>query len=42
MPEVYQCPYTGKPCYDWECSECEVEKEEREWMEELERERREQ
>lgn len=27
------CPYTGKPCDDWNCSECEVEQREREWME---------
>lgn len=29
-----KCPYTGKKCEDWNCNECEVEKAEREWMEE--------
>ena len=23
------CPYTGKPCDDWHCRECEVEKAEK-------------
>lgn len=33
------CPYTGKPCfYSWDCANCEVEAEERLWMEELEEE----
>lgn len=30
-----KCPYTGKPCYDWECIICEVEAEEKKSMEEL-------
>ncbi len=25
-----ECPYTGKPCYEWECDSCEVEMQERE------------
>lgn len=25
-----KCPYTGKPCYEWECDSCEVEMQERE------------
>lgn len=29
-----KCPYTGKKCEDWNCNECEVEKAEREWVEE--------
>lgn len=32
-----RCPYTDKPCYDWNCKECKVEKEEREWMERIAR-----
>ena len=32
----YKCPYTDKPCYDWNCEVCEVEEEERRWMEEME------
>lgn len=31
------CPYTGKKCDDWNCSECEVEKAEREFAEGEER-----
>lgn len=27
------CPYTDKPCEDWNCTECEVEKAEREYLE---------
>lgn len=27
------CPYTDKPCEDWNCTECEVEKAEREYIE---------
>lgn len=31
-----RCPYTDNPCRnDWQCQDCEIEKEEREWMEEL-------
>ena len=29
----YRCPYTDKPCFDWNCFQCEVEKAEREYME---------
>ena len=29
---AYRCPYTDKPCYDWDCDDCEVEAEERAWM----------
>lgn len=32
------CPYTGKYCEKWNCHECEVEKEERKYMEESEEE----
>lgn len=33
------CPYTGKTCFNaWDCANCEVEAEERLWMEELEEE----
>ena len=32
-----RCPYTDNPCYDWNCKECEVEKDEREWMERIAR-----
>ena len=28
-----KCPYTGKPCDDWECAKCEIEKQEKEWAE---------
>lgn len=27
-----KCPYTGKPCYEWECDTCEVEMQEKESM----------
>ena len=27
-----KCPYTGKPCYEWECDTCEVEVREKESM----------
>lgn len=27
-----RCPYTDKPCEDWNCNECKVEQEEREWV----------
>lgn len=37
MKQVYdaeffdgKCPYTGKPCYEWECNTCEVEAQESE------------
>lgn len=26
-----KCPYTGNPCNDWNCLECEIERQEREW-----------
>lgn len=29
-----RCPYTDKPCEDWNCNECEVEQEERDYLEE--------
>ena len=29
-----ECPYTDKPCATWNCTECEVNEEERKWMEE--------
>ena len=32
-----KCPYTNKPCYDWECDTCEVDAEEKKSMEELDR-----
>lgn len=25
-----KCPYTDKPCYEWECNTCEVEAQESE------------
>ena len=30
-----KCPYTGNPCYEWECGTCEVEAEEMKSMKEL-------
>ena len=33
-----KCPYTGKKCESWECSRCQVEKNEKEWIEEMEEE----
>lgn len=30
-----KCPYNDKPCHDFHCMICQVEKEEREWMEEM-------
>lgn len=27
------CPYTGKECKDWKCSDCPVEERERKWIE---------
>jgi len=27
-----KCPYTDKPCEDWNCNECKVEQEEREYL----------
>ena len=32
-----KCPYTGKPCYEWECNTCEVEEQEKKNMEELDK-----
>lgn len=32
-----KCPYTDKPCYEWECDTCEIEAEEKKSMEELDR-----
>jgi hypothetical protein len=32
----YKCPYTDEHCDDWACEVCEVEEEERRWMEEME------
>lgn len=29
------CPYTGVACGWWECQMCEVEKREREWVNEI-------
>lgn len=29
-----RCPYTDKPCEDWNCNKCKVEQEEREYLEE--------
>ena len=29
-----RCPYTDKPCEDFECHNCEVEKEEEKYLEE--------
>lgn len=34
--EPFKCPYTGKPCKDWDCTNCVVEKEEVEWMMKME------
>lgn len=30
-----KCPYTGKPCYEWECNICEVEMQEKESMKDV-------
>lgn len=32
------CPYTATACGCWNCEKCGVEKEEREWMDRLDRE----
>ena len=32
-----KCPYTDKPCTDWECDTCEIEAEEKKSMEELDK-----
>lgn len=32
-----KCPYTDKPCNEWECDTCEIEAEEKKSMEELDR-----
>lgn len=29
---VNECPYTGRICYKWECETCEIEQEERKYM----------
>lgn len=35
-----KCPYTGKPCHNsWLCNSCEVEKQEREFVEEMKEDR---
>ena len=31
-----KCPYTDKQCDSWVCANCEVEKEEVEWMKKME------
>lgn len=31
-----RCPYTDKPCEDWNCLTCEVDEREREWLREEE------
>ena len=33
----YKCPYNDKPCLDFQCIGCPVEEEERQYMEELNR-----
>ena len=30
----YKCPYTGKECWSWNCSECPIEEQERAFMSE--------
>ena len=30
-----KCPYTGRPCYEWECNSCEVDSQEKKDMEDL-------
>lgn len=32
-----KCPYTDKPCNEWECDTCEIDAQEKEAMEELDR-----
>lgn len=32
-----KCPYTDKPCNEWECGTCEIDAQEKEAMEELDR-----
>lgn len=29
-----KCPYTDKPCENWNCNECKIEQEEREYLKE--------
>ena len=31
----WKCPYTGKPCNEWECDTCEVEEQEKEAMKDI-------
>lgn len=33
-----KCPYTNDPCDNWDCENCEIEREEVEWLEELDQE----
>ncbi len=33
----YRCPYTDRVCYVWNCNECEVQAEEIEYMDNLEK-----
>lgn len=32
-----KCPYTGKPCYEWECNSCEVDAQAKKDMEEVDK-----
>ena len=32
-----KCPYTNKPCKDWNCLNCEVDENERDYMREMEK-----
>ena len=32
-----KCPYTDKPCYEWECNSCEVDAQAKKGMEELDK-----
>lgn len=32
-----KCPYTDKPCYEWECVTCEVNKQEQEETEKMDK-----
>ena len=38
MAETYPCPYTDEPCGYWKCDDCEIEKEEQEIMEQIDKE----
>lgn len=31
-----KCPYTGKPCYEWECNSCEVDAQESDYQRQVE------